>query len=241
MPLSNTNIEYGDKAWNPIVGCGKSCSYCWARKMNKRFKWIEDWNKPQFFEERLEDPLKYKKPCRILTCFCGDMFSDNVPSIWTKQVLKIISMSQHTHILLTKFPQNLHKFNLNLSNIWIGMTIVNNFDWSRVPYLVTVEAGVRFVSLEPFIVEPPEYLNTYLDIINAFSNLDWIIIGAQTNPFKCVKVGSIFYVIKSAELVKIPIFLKNNLKAVLNKEIIRQYQQYPSTDRRNYDGIKLQS
>lgn len=241
MPLSNTNIEYGDKAWNPIVGCGNSCSYCWARKMNKRFKWIEDWNKPQFFKERLEDPLKYKKPCRILTCFCGDMFSDNVPEEWTKQVLRIISMSPHTHILLTKFPHNLHKFNLKLHNIWIGVSVVKEDDWAMLPYLSLIETAIRFVSSEPFIAEPPEFLNAYLNIINTFSRLDWIIIGAQTNPFKCVSVKNLLYVIKSAELAKIPIFLKNNLKSVLSEQIIKQYQQYPSVDRRKHDRIRLQS
>ncbi len=46
--MNKTKIEWTDYTWNPVVGCKNGCWYCYAKRMNDRFGWIEDWNKPQF-------------------------------------------------------------------------------------------------------------------------------------------------------------------------------------------------
>jgi len=46
--MKKTKIGWCDSTLNPVVGCTFGCSYCYAKKLNDRFKFIEDWNRPQF-------------------------------------------------------------------------------------------------------------------------------------------------------------------------------------------------
>jgi len=39
-----------DFTWNPVIGCKHGCSYCYAKKLNDRFKFIENWNEPQLMK-----------------------------------------------------------------------------------------------------------------------------------------------------------------------------------------------
>ena len=45
-----------------------------------------------------------------------------------------------------------------------------------------------------------------------FDNLDWIIIGAQTNPYRPPKPEWVQFIIDEARLSDIPLFLKDNLR-----------------------------
>jgi DNA repair photolyase len=51
--VNKTKIDWCTHTVNPVVGSTYNCPYCYARKLNKRFKWIKEWSKPQFFPERL--------------------------------------------------------------------------------------------------------------------------------------------------------------------------------------------
>ena len=53
--MKNTKIDWCDWTVNPVVGCPNGCEFCYAQKLNTRFKWIPKWHKPQFFPERLKD------------------------------------------------------------------------------------------------------------------------------------------------------------------------------------------
>lgn len=58
--MKSTKIEWCDATVNPVVGCTKGCAYCYARRLNQRFQWIEDFSIPQFFPGRLRQ-LSTKK------------------------------------------------------------------------------------------------------------------------------------------------------------------------------------
>ena len=84
-------IGWADKSWNPVVGCKHGCNYCYAKKMNDRFKWIKEWDKPKFFKERLQEPFKVKKPSKIFVGSMCDLFGDWIPEEWIEVSLMRIT------------------------------------------------------------------------------------------------------------------------------------------------------
>lgn len=218
--MANTGIEYGQVAWNPVTGCTKisaACQNCWAERMAKRMAGRCGYDKDEPFKvtlhpDRLEQPLKWKKPRVVLVSFMGDLFHEDVPTTFIDQVLEIIaSCPQHTFIALTKRPENLeHKIYGTttdnpfrqlgggdyLANLWLGVTAENQARADeRIPILLQIPAAVRFVSVEPML--GPVDLNKYLypqrlcDGHSAWQRdedcprrpgLDWVICGGQTGP-----------------------------------------------------------
>jgi len=93
--------------------------------------------------------------------------------------------------------------------VWLGTTVTGlDMDSYRIFDLIdnTDDKNIRFVSFEP-------YLNK-VDLL-AFKHklhIDWIIIGAQTNPYRPPKREWVEYLIKIAREVGIAVFLKNNLR-----------------------------
>ena len=45
--MNETKIEWCEKTLNPVVGCSFGCPYCYARRLNTRFKWVEDGDEVQ--------------------------------------------------------------------------------------------------------------------------------------------------------------------------------------------------
>ncbi|MGW8324051.1 MAG: DUF5131 family protein [Desulfobacterales bacterium] len=94
------SIGWCDFTWNPVTGCKRNCSYCYARKINNRF------NKTPFSEivfhpERLKEPYSVKKRSKI---FVGSM-SDI--EYWNRQqIIAVINVCEickhHTFMFLSK-------------------------------------------------------------------------------------------------------------------------------------------
>lgn len=40
--MKKTMIEWCDSTVNPVFGCASDCEYCYAKKLNDRFKWIDN-------------------------------------------------------------------------------------------------------------------------------------------------------------------------------------------------------
>lgn len=79
--MNKTKIEWTDYTWNPITGCLHGCDYCYARKIAERFpKAFPQGFAPAFHQERLQEPIKLKKPSKIFTVSMGDMFGDGLPA-----------------------------------------------------------------------------------------------------------------------------------------------------------------
>jgi protein gp37 len=174
--MANTGIEYGQVAWNPVTGCTKiseACQNCWAERMSKRLAGRCGYDKDEPFKvtlhpDRLDQPLKWKKPRTVLVSFMGDLFHEDVPTTFIDQVLEIIaSCPQHTFLALTKRPENLeHKIYGTttdnpfrqlgggdyLANLWLGVTAENQARADeRIPILLQIPAAKRFVSVEPML------------------------------------------------------------------------------------------
>lgn len=54
------NIEWADLTINAVVGCPRGCPYCYAKKINDRFHFVEDFAEPKSFRNRLEKIYRIK-------------------------------------------------------------------------------------------------------------------------------------------------------------------------------------
>jgi len=168
-----TKIEGCDETWKPVTGCTKisaGCENCYAEQFSKRLAGRygypeEDPFSVTFHEDRLEQPLQWKKPRRIMVCSMGDLFHPEVKDNWLDKYGRVIDKyPQHRFIILTKRPGNFLKtiYAPHVApNIWFGVSAENQktFD-ERVPKLLMILARIRFVSCEPLL--GPINLGKYL-------------------------------------------------------------------------------
>jgi len=114
-----TKIEWCEETYNPISGCtpiSEGCANCYARRMAHRLKGRygypeDDPFRVTFHPDRLDQPLKWKKPRMIFVCSMGDLFHEDVKFEWVDEVFAIIALaSQHTFMVLTKRPERMREY-----------------------------------------------------------------------------------------------------------------------------------
>ncbi|AMS02071.1 DUF5131 family protein [Mycobacterium phage Panchino] len=105
----HTGIEWTDATWNPATGCTKvsaGCDNCYAEKIAHRFAGTSAY--PNGFEvtlrpERLDWPLRKRKPLRIFVNSMSDLFHDQVPDEYIAKVFAVMAAARHhTFQVLTK-------------------------------------------------------------------------------------------------------------------------------------------
>jgi protein gp37 len=250
--MNRTKIEWTDYTWNPVTGCWgpegtaekpNRCPYCYAQKIAYRFNWhrantglvgLSDPFEPQFWPARLSEPAKVKKPSKIFVCSMADLFGDWVPQMWIEAILLVAKQSpHHTFQFLTKNPRRLKDFNPWPANCWVGTTVTNQADVDeRLPWLLQVEAPVRFVSHEPLLSDirlsqwAGEERRVNCEGCSASpvrgqpycpghdgGGIDWAIIGGMTGynavEAKCEWVQGLIDQYRAAG---VPCFVKDNLK-----------------------------
>jgi protein gp37 len=176
--MNKSKIDWPFKplyVFNPILGCRHGCPYCYARRMNDRFKWIPVWTNQVFFHERLIEPYQRTIPTTIFVGSMCDMFGEWIREDWIKQVLYITEHNpQHTFMFLTKNPFRYIRFKYP-ANVMLGCTITDNglsVDLNRNVMRRLKNEGKRtFVSVEPI-------LSGFKGL--SFDMFDLVIIGAQT-------------------------------------------------------------
>lgn len=184
--MARTKIEWTEYSWNPVTGCSKispGCVNCYAERFARRLTGRCGYPADEPFRvtlhpERLEEPLRWKKPRRVFVCSMGDLFHEDVPDEFLLEIFEVmVNTPMHTYMILTKRPQRMHDFisrlgvlpadndNFNLvleegqvlrlqvhSNIWLGVTAENQEAADkRIPILLQIPAAVRFVSVEPML------------------------------------------------------------------------------------------
>lgn len=117
--MNTTKIEWTERSWNPITGCSPvsdGCRNCYARRMAKRLRGRAGYpsNDPfrvTFHPDRLEEPLRMRKPRKIFVCSMGDLFHPGVPDEWIDQVFAIMALCpNHTFQVLTKRAERMAKY-----------------------------------------------------------------------------------------------------------------------------------
>lgn len=120
--MADTTIQWTDKTWNPVTGCTKvspGCKHCYAETIAKRF-WATQYPpiqiptgdlRPRRFtdvlahHDRLDQPLRWKKPARIFVNSMSDLFHEDVLEDFIAAVFGVIACtSRHTFQILTKRP-----------------------------------------------------------------------------------------------------------------------------------------
>jgi len=251
--LSPTGIEYADYAWNFASGCGNNIGgkcrgggfNCWAYSITQRFEGhYPNGFKPTIYPDALCSPVYLKKPSRILCAFMGDLFWDCPEFNPTKKIEAVmpsrkasVSMSlkgwiyttikqcpQHQFLFLTKQPQNLPQWSPFPDNCWVGVTVTKpEFLLPAFDALDSIQCQLRYLSIEPMLgrFDIPD-----LDILLG-GTLNWVIIGAQTKPYKPPEIEWVEEIVQACDKAGIPVFLKDNLKPLfrgMNTEQQAEYQ-----------------
>jgi len=213
--LNKTKIDWCTHTLNPVVGCTFNCPYCYARRLNDRFKWIDDWNKPQFFPERLKE-LYTKKPKIIFMNSMSDIadWKDE----WIEQIFKAIKENpQHIYLFLSKRPKVYEKILPDCflpQNIWFGATATKPNDCE----FFTIDSSAKtFLSIEP-IHESFEGVGLI--------GFNWVIVGAETGNRKSKVVPKKEWIMSLKEQCKrsrVPLFMKESLRELMGQDFIQEF------------------
>lgn len=217
--MSTSSIEWTEHTWNPVTGCSKvspGCAHCYAETVALRF-WptqyrgipIVDPNKParvnggpnstrrrEFTDvmthaDRLDQPLRRKKPTTYFVNSMSDLFHEDVPDEFIGKVFdRMAQARRHTFQVLTKRAERMLALlptfaarhtaadgsGWPLPNVWLGVSVENQrFADERIPLLLQTPAAVRFISAEP-LLGPIRHLG------QSVPGLDWCIVGGESGP-----------------------------------------------------------
>jgi protein gp37 len=183
---TGTNIEWTEMTWNPTVGCTKispGCKNCYAEKMAERLMAMSTPGYENGFEltllpNRLEDPLKRKKPTVYFVNSMSDLFHEDVPFAYIDSVFDVINRAHwHTFQILTKRADRFAQYfetRTAPANAWLGVSVEDQkYGIPRIDLLRTVNATVRFLSVEP-LLEGLGDLN--------LADIHWVIVGGESGP-----------------------------------------------------------
>lgn len=214
-----SGIEWTDASWNPVTGCTKvspGCAHCYIestppfRMQGRRF--VKGDIPLVFYPDRLDRPLRWKRPRRIFVNSLSDLFHEAIPIEFLDEVfLTMARASQHTFQVLTKRPERMVDYiktrgqmfllaagkvrEINMgaihwppANVWLGVSVENQrVADERIPLLLETPAAVRFLSCEPLLAALN--LDVYLgptpedeDGAPYPGPLHWVILGGESGP-----------------------------------------------------------
>ena len=214
--------------WNPVKGvCPMDCktsdgkSYCYARKIYKRFKWPEEL---QFSRHMLywQTPAILKKSSGIFLCSTIELFHERIPKSWRDEIFRRINLfPQHRFYILTKLPQNIDR--PMPPNVWLGITLEGPQN-----ILLKMHHFYRNLNMTPMVINFISF-EPLLREIQFIPIVDWVIVGRLTGHGHKYdpKKEWIEHMIKQAQAMRTPIFLKNNLIPILSEQFVKANQEMP--------------
>ena len=178
-----TTIQWTDSTWNPVRGCTKisaGCAFCYAEAFAERWRGIKGHPYEQGFDlrlvpEKIEDPLRWKRPRRIFVNSMSDLYHEGVSLEFIQTVFGVMERAHwHTFQILTKRSGRMAEIASQLRwppNVWQGVTVESAAYLDRVDDLRQVPAAVRFLSLEPLLTPIPQL---------PLEGIDWVIAGGES-------------------------------------------------------------
>lgn len=222
-----SGIQWTDATWNPTTGCDRvspGCANCYALTMAGRLKKMGQagyqndgdpkTSGPGFaltlHPERLDIPLRWKRPRRIFVDSMSDLFHPDVPEEFIHRVWMVMEAApQHSFQILTKRPERMAAVLRSdhfavLPNVWLGTSVENARFRTRIDDLRETPAAVRFLSCEPLLgplalpndrrADPGDVIDALILAIDAgpdagphpavldLTDIDWVIIGGESGP-----------------------------------------------------------
>ena len=139
-------IQWTDATWNPITGCTKvspGCANCYIertppfRMAGRRF--VKGAIPVLLHPDRLDQPLRWRKPRRVFVCSLADLFHEDVPDEFVARIFATMALArEHTFQLLTKRPERMSELLADKS--WIGEVYV----WAQRMGSAGVDRFLRF-------------------------------------------------------------------------------------------------
>lgn len=120
--MGDTSIEWTDKVWNPTRGCSRvseGCRNCFAARVARRFRDVgrpfhgfirmqpngePQWtDKVELVPEKLDEPLRWKKPRRIFVNSMSDLFHESLSNETIAAIFGVMALAKrHTFQVQTK-------------------------------------------------------------------------------------------------------------------------------------------
>ncbi|MEK8018385.1 MAG: phage Gp37/Gp68 family protein [Candidatus Parabeggiatoa sp.] len=179
-----SKIEWTQNRWNPTTECTKissGCKHCNSETMAKRLRALgvrgyENGFDLSILPERLEQPLKRKKPTLYFVNSMSDLFHEDIPDSFIEDVFKVITQAtQHEFQILTKRASRMAEFFQTRQvpkNAWLGVTVEDKkYGLTRIDHLRRIDVNIRFLSLEP-LLENVGKIN--------LTGIHWVIVGGES-------------------------------------------------------------
>ena len=193
-----STIEWTDETWNPVTGCSHvspGCDHCYMFALYPRLRAMgvpgygQEPGLVALLPERLEAPLRWRKPRRVFVNSMSDVFHPAVPYDFITRMFGIMLEAStrcgHVFQVLTKRPNRAVTWWTRArdqyegvwpANVWIGTSVENQQYAARITTLARLPAPVRFVSAEPLL--GPVDLTDWLER----GDVQWVIAGGEGGP-----------------------------------------------------------
>ena len=184
-----TAIEWTDATWNPVTGCTKitrGCDHCYAERLAERFRGIPGHPFENGFdltphEERLTQPLSWKRPRRVFVNSMSDLFHKGIPTDFIDRVFNVMETAdRHVFQVLTKRSTLMRAYlrrrygeRMAPAHIWCGVSVEDHKATARIRHLQEAPATVRFLSIEPLLGPVGD-----IDL----DGISWVIVGGESGP-----------------------------------------------------------
>jgi len=194
--MVQSEIEWTDATWNPIVGCSATspgCTNCYAqrlagrleamgmakyagttRRSGRRAVWT---GSVRLDPGSLDAPRSWRGPRMVFVNSMSDLFHPELPDQDVAAIWRVMADTpHHTYQILTKRAHRLRHLAPGLPllpNVWLGVSVEDGVHAHRIDALRETPAAVRFVSFEPLIgrVATPD-----------LTGIHWAIVGGESGP-----------------------------------------------------------
>lgn len=203
-------ISWTDATWNPVRGCSRispGCQRCYAEDIAKRFSdpgqpfhLFAERGKPsawtgkvELIEEKLLEPLSWRKPRLVFVNSMSDLFHEALPDEEIDRVFMTMRQAHWiTFQVLTKRAARMREYMehaplrlgmIEPPNVWLGVSVEDQQRADeRIPELLQTPAAVRFVSAEPLLGPVDMKLDAWSLPTNGERrhDLHWVIVGGDS-------------------------------------------------------------